>query len=308
MITIIIVNWNSGQYLRQCIESISLISGQFINKIIVVDNASKDESIRDIEKFNNVKLINAGFNLGFGRACNLGAREASNSKYLLFLNPDATLSVDVLAKTMDYMEGPNAAHIGICGVQLIDAVGHISRSCSRFPSAGIFTAHSLGINKILPGLGQPMMEWDHLTTREVDQVIGAFFLVRKNVFDQLNGFDERFFVYFEEVDFSYRACQKGWLTTYLAEAQAFHVGGGVSSQVKAHRLFYLLRSRLLYALKFFTPFSILITFFFTVFIEPVSRLTLVFRSFSFVKIKEVVIAYGLLYHWLAISIFKKHKR
>ena len=86
----------------------------------------------------------------------------------------------------------------------------------------------------------------------VDQVIGAFFLIRKNVFDQCGGFDERFFVYFEEVDLSWRAKQLGYSSYFLSDASAFHKGGGCSERVKAARLFYSLRSRILYAQKHYS--------------------------------------------------------
>jgi GT2 family glycosyltransferase len=94
-----------------------------------------------------------------------------------------------------------------------------------------------------------MKEWDHSQTRVVDQVIGAFFLVRTQLFEDLNGFDERFFVYFEEVDFCERTRQRGLKTVYLASAQARHVGAGCSSQVRGRALFYSLRSRIAYAEK-----------------------------------------------------------
>jgi GT2 family glycosyltransferase len=89
----------------------------------------------------------------------------------------------------------------------------------------------------------------------VDHVIGAFFCVRRELFEDLGGFDERFFVYLEDLDFSLRARKTGRTAYYLADAAAFHKGGGTSEQVKAHRLFYSLRSRLLYAFKHFKRYQ-----------------------------------------------------
>lgn len=117
-----------------------------------------------------------------------------------------------------------------------------------------------------------MTEWEHTCTRQVDQVMGAFFLIRHSVFVLLDRFDERFFVYFEEVDLSLRAKQQGWRSVYLAEAQAYHKGGGVSEQVKAHRLFYSLRSRILYAFKHFNRIAAWTVSFITLVIEPMTRL------------------------------------
>ena len=97
-----------------------------------------------------------------------------------------------------------------------------------------------------------MSEWAHDTDREVDQVIGAYFLTRRALFQKLGGFDQRFFVYFEEVDFCVRARTAGSTAFFLAGAQAFHRGGGSSEQVPAQRLFYSLRSRMAYSHKHFT--------------------------------------------------------
>src|SRR5205823_7218964 len=134
--------------------------------------------------------------------------------------------------------------IGIAGIQLLDADGRIARTCARFPTPGRFFSKMLGLDTILPAAFAPhfMVEWDHNHNREVDQVMGAFFLVRRSVFEALGGFDERFFVYFEEVDFSLRARKLGWRTFYLSVAQAYHWGSGpVTKPAQATRLFYSLR-------------------------------------------------------------------
>jgi GT2 family glycosyltransferase len=94
-----------------------------------------------------------------------------------------------------------------------------------------------------------MTDWDHRDSREVDQVTGAFYLVRRRVFEELKGFDERFFMYYEDLDFAYRAKSAGWKSYYLADAQAFHFGGGASYQIKAKRLYYVFNSRVLYVAK-----------------------------------------------------------
>ena len=94
-------------------------------------------------------------------------------------------------------------------------------------------------------------EWAHDETREVDQVMGAFFFVRRSVFEALGGFDERFFVYFEDMDFAVRARERGWRSVYLATAQAFHRGQGTTERAVPRRMFYFARSRILYARKHF---------------------------------------------------------
>jgi GT2 family glycosyltransferase len=301
--SIIVVNWNAGSQLHNCIDSIIRYAESLVDQIIVVDNGSTDCSENSIEGLPNITLIRNGENLGFGKGCNIGAAHA-NSEFLLFLNPDARLFPDSLAKILDFIQTSRNAKVGICGVQLLDENGCTYRSCSRFPSVSGFIAHATGLERIVPTIGHAMNEWDHATTRQVDQVIGAFFMVRHCVFKALHGFDERFFVYFEEVDFSYRAKQLGWSSVYLADIQAFHAGGGTSRQVKAKRLFYSLRSRILYAFKHFNPLGASVTLVVTLLVEPFSRSVQDVIRCSWVSLNETWTAYGMLFRWLPNWIFK----
>lgn len=276
-ISIVIVNWNSGSQLLATLFSISKWHGNLVKLVVVVDNSSTDDSLGSVESISNwqfeLRIIKNSHNKGFGTACNQGAKLAE-SEFLLFLNPDAQLFSNSLLVPLSYMRSIENADVGICGIQLVDESGHVSPTCSRFPSISAFMAQSLGLNKIsrLNSWSQQMSEWDHATNRDVDQVIGAFFFIRRAVFEVLSGFDERFFVYFEEVDVSYRARQLGLRSVYLVDAQAFHAGGGTSQQVKAARLFYSLRSRLLYGFKHFSKKRAWLLFGVTMFVEPFSRL------------------------------------
>ncbi len=306
-VDVVVVNWNSGVQLQACVESVLAFGNGLTGKIIVVDNGSTDGSASAIEGFPDVTLIRAGENLGFGKACNLGAAQGE-SKFLLFLNPDACVFPDSLAKVIDFMQKSANAKIGICGVQLLDESGHISRSCTRFPSLLGFVSHALGLDRFFPHSGHAMAEWDHAQTREVDQVIGAFFLVRRAVFEAMDGFDERFFVYFEEVDFSRRVRNAGWRSVYIADAQAYHAGGGTSRQIKARRLFYSLRSRLLYAFKHFSWVGAMLVMFATLLVEPFSRTALALLRGSWSGLKETWVAYGMLLRWLPAWIFNNNTR
>jgi len=138
--------------------------------------------------------------------------------------------------------------------------------------------------------------------------MGAFFLVRRCLFDELQGFDERFFVYFEEVDFSCRAKQLGWSSVYFADAQAFHAGCGTSNQVKANRLFYLQRSRILYAFKHLSLFGASLVFLATLLVEPLSRSVFAIVRTSLTSLKETWSAYGMLIHWFPNLILKGKTR
>lgn len=252
-LSIIIVNWNAGTQLLTCVKSITHHGGGLVSDVIVVDNGSTDGSDASIAGQPNVTLIRTGANLGFGKACNLGAQQATGD-YLLFLNPDAALYADTLPKALAFMEEPANDKVGICGVQLLDEAGKPSTSAARFPTLRVMTGKILGVSKIFPRVFLPhlMTSTDLRENSSVDQVMGAFFLIRRNVFDCCDGFDERFFVYFEEVDLSLRAEQLGYSSYFLSEASAFHKGGGCSEQVKAARLFYSLRSRIFYAKKHYS--------------------------------------------------------
>lgn len=304
MIDIVIVNWNAGSQLRTCVDSIESYSSGLVGKIIVVDNGSVDGSDKSVDGLPHVNLIRAGANLGFGKACNLGAKQ-SKSEYLLFLNPDAALYTDTLSIVLTYMQDSANSTVGICGVQLLNEFGCIARSCTRFPSAVSLIMHAMGLDRIFPRLGHFMSEWPHNHTREIDHVIGAFFCVRRTLFEQLNGFDELFFVYLEDLDFSFRARQAGWRSIFLSNVQAFHAGGGTSCQVKARRLFYSLRSRLLYAFKHFSFLGAVGVLLATLFLEPLSRSLLALLRCSLSSLKETWAAYGMLCCWLPGWILNK---
>lgn len=294
ILSVVIVNWNAGSQLKACIDS--LVS-PVVREIFVVDNASTDGSEVGVGNRSGVTLIRASENLGFGKACNLGAM-AAVGEFVLFLNPDAFVYSDTLEKALAFMKDQRNAEVGICGVQLVDESGHVARSCARFPTPVGFLLHSVGVDRIFPRLGHFMNDWLHDSTRDVDHVIGAFFLIRNNLFRRLDGFDERFFVYLEDLDFSLRAHQLGWRSIYLSNVMAFHAGGGTSRRVKAKRLFYSLRSRLLYAAKHFSLGGAALVFLGTLFVEPISRTTLAIAKGSWSSLKETWQGYALLWRWL----------
>jgi hypothetical protein len=270
---IVIVNWNSGRYLAECIESIRAFGGDRLGEVIVVDNGSTDGSLSLGSCKLSLEVIRTGENLGFARACNLGSMRG-RSPYILFLNPDARLMGGTMERALAFMDGPAADRIGICGVRLIGEHGQTQRHCARFPSWRGYFGKIFNLDTLIPGVFPPifMREFDHLSSRRVDHVMGAFFLVRRSLFAALGGFDERFFVYLEDLDFSLRAKQAGWSAWYLADAAAFHKGGGTSERVKAMRLFYSIRSRLQYVLKHFSRTQAVAVVGATLLVEPFARL------------------------------------
>jgi N-acetylglucosaminyl-diphospho-decaprenol L-rhamnosyltransferase len=294
-IDIIIVNWNAGHQIQECLQSLSQATqrGYSLSRVIVVDNASTDGSANGLSCPGlPLTVIQNSINRGFAFACNQGAA-GTTADYLLFLNPDTKILPDTLTKSIEYMANPENSAVGILGVQLLEEGGEIWRSCSRFPTTKSFVSNMLGLNRLIPRWfpDQFYLEWDHLQSRQVDQVMGAYFFVRDSVLKEVGGFDERFFVYFEEVDLSLRAKRAGWSTFYLATAQCFHSGGGSSRQVKARRLFYTLQSRIFYGFKNFQTISAVTLLIATLFIEPVSRIGHAIVRGSISQVWEAVLAY-----------------
>ena len=295
---IVIVNWNSGSALADCLASIMVAqSDRFVlSQIVVVDNASIDHSL-DCCRVSRLPLrvLPNSENLGYARACNQGASGGA-AKYVLFLNPDVRLSPGALAEPIAFMERPKASAVGICGIRLTDAKGTDSTSCARLPRPGNLVYQSFGLDRCFPRLFPPrFLSGDELARSGcAEQIMGAFFLVRRPVYDSLHGFDERFFMYYEEVDFCARARARGFSAYYLINVTAVHIGGGCSRSVPGRRLFYSLESRLAYARKHFSPlgfFSVLLA---SLAVEPLARFARACVHFSFREMSHTAEAYGAL--------------
>jgi len=305
-IDIVIVNWNSGELLANCLESIRRHGVAEVARVIVVDNASSDASVAGVVDLFDlpIEIIKNNENQGFARACNKGA-SLGKAPYILFLNPDTVLFKETLSNAIIFMEQESNQQVGICGVQLVNEIGEVSRTCARFPTPGIFYSKMFGLNRLFPTLfpSHHMTEWDHMNSQSVDHVMGAFFLVRRYLFETINGFDERFFVYLEDVDLSLRAHQAGWRSYYLADTQAYHKGGGTSEQVKATRMFYSLRSRILYGYKHFSWCSATALMMGTLILEPVARCALAIFNKSYLQVKETFHGYSMLWRALPRLLF-----
>ena len=298
-VDIVIVNWNSGERLRECLASIAAAdrTGFRLDRVVVVDNDSSDGSAHELAGAGLPLTVRRNHeNRGFAAACNRGAGK-SRADHLLFLNPDTRLFADSLSAPILFMDSPAATDIGICGIQLVDDGGRITTSCARFPTLRAFLYRALGADKVLSSwfLGHRMREWNHRESQVVDQVMGAFFLVRRRVFESLWGFDERFFVYFEEVDLSLRAANAGWRSYFLASARAYHAGGGSSDQVKAKRLCYSLSSRIKYGYKHFSRRDACLLLLSAIFIEPISHIVWLCLKGSVRDAREVMAGYVMFY-------------
>jgi N-acetylglucosaminyl-diphospho-decaprenol L-rhamnosyltransferase len=270
---VVIVNWNAGKQLAECLASFATVGDGIAVRVTVVDNASTDGSADDFAAPAGVSIavLRNDANRGFAAACNQGAA-GSDSEFLLFLNPDTRLMPGSLAGPAVYLREHES--VGIVGIALVDENDRVARNTARAPSAWSMVGNSIGLDRLVPSVFPPHFDsaWAHDETRVVGQVMGAFFFVRRDIFEALGGFDERFFVYFEDVDFAVRARARGWSSVYLASARAFHRGQGTTASATARRTLYFCRSRILYARKHFGAAGAAAVTVATLALEPLARL------------------------------------
>jgi hypothetical protein len=305
-IHIVIVNWNSGRQLRACLASFEAVRDDdvLLTAVTVVDNASIDHSADGLACTAPLIVIRNAENRGFAAACNQGAA-AAQSDFMLFLNPDTRLMPASLERPARYLQAGEHASVGIIGIQLLDAQGEVARNTARAATPWSMIGTSIGLDRVIPWVFPPhfVAEWPHDDTRTVDQVMGAFFFVRRSVFELLGGFDERFFVYYEDMDFALRARQLGWNSVFLSTAQAFHRGQGTTGAAAATRIYYFARSRILYARKHFGAPAAVAATLSTLFLEPIARLIASPRS-----ARATLRAFGMLWKDLPSIVHARNAR
>jgi len=253
-VSIIIVNYNVRYFIEQCLYSINKAKKNLDIEIFIVDNNSIDDSVEYIiNNFPEVKLIANTINTGFAKANNQAIKMV-NSKYTLLLNPDTLLSEDTLQKVFDYMElNPK---VGAIGVKLIDGSGNFLPESKRgFPTPIVSLFRLTGLSRIFPrsrifnkyNLGY----LDEDEVNEVDVLCGAFMFIRTEVFSKAGMLDEDFFMYGEDIDFSFRIKKAGYKIVYYPLTSTIHFKGESTkkSSLKYHHAFYNAMS--IYAKKHF---------------------------------------------------------
>jgi N-acetylglucosaminyl-diphospho-decaprenol L-rhamnosyltransferase len=275
-LAIVIVNFNTRDYLRNCLTSIYNSRGDFAFEVCVVDNASPDGST-DMARteFPQTRLIPSAVNGGYAYANNLGLRaygfgptvaepsEAAGDsspvlssrslpgtpRYVLLLNPDTVLPPNGLAMMLEFMsQHPEA---GVAGPKLVLEDGSLDLACRRsFPTPQVACYRMLGLSKLFPRhprFGQYNLTYlnpDQVT--QVDSVVGAFMLVRREAIQQAGLLDENFFMYGEDLDWAYRITQAGWKVYYNPAVTVLHVKRAASRHsrkaqyefYRAMRIFY----------------------------------------------------------------------
>lgn len=230
-LSIVIVNWNTRDLLRDCLASIDRNRGRLSIEIIVIDNASTDGSAEMITReFPSCRLFANRDNRGFAAANNQGIR-AARGHYVLLLNPDTIVLEAALTKALARAEAEPT--IGVLGCQVRTAPEVIQRTCFRFPSPLTTFLWVIGASSRFPG--SPVLgwatygRWSRQDERDVDVVSGMFMLVRRRALDDVGVMDESFFMYAEEADWCRRFRNAGWRCVFSPVARILHVDGGGKS-------------------------------------------------------------------------------
>jgi GT2 family glycosyltransferase len=249
-LSVIIVNWNTRDLLRDCLNSVSKTISNLIFEMIVVDNCSSDGSVAMLEKeFPSVIRIVNEENKGFG-AANNQALSIMKGRYALLLNSDAVLTTGAVNKLCDFCEANEKAAI-VCG-QLLNADGSKQNSVASFPSLLTLAFNDSLLEYLFPRR-YPSKRYKHTSPIEVDSVIGACMMIRKKALEETGAFDERYFFFFEETDLAYTMRLKGWKIYQVPDAFIYHLQGQSIGHKAGSRIeFY--RSRYQFLRKWHKPF------------------------------------------------------
>lgn len=250
MLSIIIVNWNVRDLLRECLRSLDAGRGALALEVIVVDSASADGSVEMVgAEFPWVRLIACDDNVGFPRGNNLGLAEARGD-YLLLLNPDTVVLGDALTVMRAYLAAHPAA--GAVGPQLLNSDGTVQSSRRRFPTLATGFFESTWLQGLAPGVLRRYYALDlpDDTTAEVDWLVGACIMVPRAVYERIGGLDEGYYMYSEELDWCRRIVAAGRHVVYHPAARVIHHVGQSSDQAVTARHINFQRAKLRYYRKY----------------------------------------------------------
>lgn len=232
-LSVTICSWNTREDLRACLASLQAVRDEARFEVIVVDNASHDDSPDMVENdFPWVRLMRMSENLGFTKGHN-AAMAARSAGPVFLLNSDTIVHAGALRTMLDYArEHPE---VGIVGPKLLNSDGSLQYSCRRFPNPVAAIFRNTPIGRLFPNnrftREYLMTDWNHDEVREVDWVSGAAFYVSKDAVDRVGVFDPDFYMYCEDVDWCYRIWQAGLKVVYLPQAAITHAIGRSTDQV-----------------------------------------------------------------------------
>ena len=250
-LSIIIVSWNVRELLRACLASIAPVRADIALEVIVIDSGSADGTPAMVrEAFPWVTLIARPDNVGFPRGNNIGIRRARGDR-LFLLNPDTVVVGDALSTLVNYLD--NHPDVGVVGPQLRYPGGAVQSSRRRFPTLATAFWESTWLESRAP---RRVLDRYHVRDRpddavsEVDWLVGAALMVRRDVVDEVGLLDEAYFMYSEELDWCYRIRQAGWRVVYLPEAEVIHHEGKSSEQAVTARHVNFQRAKLRFFRKY----------------------------------------------------------
>jgi GT2 family glycosyltransferase len=237
-LSIITVTWNSEEFIRNCLDSISLSLGNLASEVIVVDNGSSDQTAKIVEElYPQVNLIQNKKNLGYAKANNQGIEEATG-EYILLLNPDTQVLEDALSLMCEFME--QNPKVGALGPKLLNPDKSVQPSRREFPTFSTLIWEFSGLSRLFPKsrvFGKWKMGYfDFDETREVDQPMGSCLMLRRETLEDVGIFDENFGMFFNDVDLCFRIKKKGWKIYFYPEAKVIHHKGASTSKVKARMI------------------------------------------------------------------------
>jgi len=229
-LSVVVVTWNSGPDIAACLDSLSPGCPM---EAIVIDNASRDDTLRQLEGRNDIRLVRNSRNLGYARANNQGIALA-RGELVLLLNPDTRVEPGALDRLVRCLDEDPA--LGAVAPRLVSPDGTTQQSVRAFPTAGSLLWELVGLARLFPRnrrFGGWRMSWfDYDRPAEIDQPMASCLIVRRSVLQQLGGFDETFPIFCNDVDLSYRMKLAGWTTRYLPEARVVHRRGASTAQAR----------------------------------------------------------------------------
>jgi GT2 family glycosyltransferase len=228
-LSIIIVSWNTKEYLLNCLRSLSQGEGKDSREIIIIDNGSRDGSGSEVRRlFPAVRLIENDSNLGFAKAVNQGLRVFSG-RYALLLNPDTQMKEGTIETLFSFMEAHPEA--GAAAAQLLNSDGTRQNSIANFPSLATELFNKRVLRLLFPERF-PGKERHYAEPIEVDSVIGACMIVRRKALEEVGLLDEDYFLFLEETDWCYRMKKGGWKVYHVPQAEVIHFQGKSAEQDK----------------------------------------------------------------------------
>lgn len=229
-VLVVIVNWNAGDKLVDCLRSIPESVDDLTVRVVVFDNASTDGSCEIAKRdFPNVEVICSRDNLGFARANNsVIQRHGKCARFVLLLNPDTVLVAETFQRMLEFME--SNADAGIVGCKIVTPNGSLDWACKRtFLTPSLLFYKALRLDKLFPNsprFGRYQLTYvDENQVHEVDSVVGAFMMIRLECLNVVGLLDETYFMYGEDIDYCYRAKEAGWKIFYVPTVTILHHKG-----------------------------------------------------------------------------------